>query len=128
MFNTITRWMALKKYQIEATFSVYIFTAAEKAIFWSVVFLFSALTIIATILYMPQHIAFLLNRAWFYFIGDDNVDVLELTKDAMHELAQGALGTGTGGVASVVTTAATFVAEKVMESASTVAGAVKEEL
>ena len=32
-FDTVTRWLALKKYQIEVTFSVYIFTAAEKAIF-----------------------------------------------------------------------------------------------
>jgi len=31
--------------------------------------------IIAMTLYLPQHIAFLTNRAWFYYHGDENVNV-----------------------------------------------------
>jgi hypothetical protein len=55
----------------------------------SVVFLIFSLTFIATILYLPHHTVFLLNRAWFYVNGD-SVDVLEMTKEAVQELAQGA--------------------------------------
>lgn len=41
----------------------------------SVVFLLFSLTFIATILYLPQHMVFLYNRAWFYVHGDDNSGV-----------------------------------------------------
>jgi hypothetical protein len=53
-------------------------------------FLLCSLTFIATVLYMPQHIAFLMNRAWFYVHGD-SVDVLEITKEAVQTFAQSAL-------------------------------------
>jgi len=66
----------------------------------SFVFLLASLTFIATILYLPHHIIFLMNRAWFYAHGD-SVDVLELTKDAVHTLAQGALNAGTSTASSV---------------------------
>lgn len=55
----------------------------------SVLFLLTSLTFIATFLYLPQHILFLLNRAWFYVHGD-SIDVLEMTKDAVQTLAGGA--------------------------------------
>ncbi len=64
----------------------------------SVLFLLVSLTLIAMILYLPRHIAFILGRAWFYMHGD-SVDVVELTKEAVHTLAAGALGGG-GGTAS----------------------------
>ncbi|KAJ8120636.1 hypothetical protein O1611_g10317 [Lasiodiplodia mahajangana] len=66
------RWLALKQYQIEVTFGVYMFTPTEKFIFWSVVFLLSAMGSIATILYLPQHILFIINRAWFYVNGGES--------------------------------------------------------
>ncbi|KEZ39663.1 hypothetical protein SAPIO_CDS9602 [Scedosporium apiospermum] len=97
---SFVRWLELKKYQLEVTFSVYIYTPFEKFIFWSFVFLLASLTFIATILYLPHHIIFLMNRAWFYAHGD-SVDVLELTKDAVHTLAQGALNAGTSTASSV---------------------------
>ncbi|KAI2643518.1 hypothetical protein GGS21DRAFT_496770 [Xylaria nigripes] len=66
------RWLALKQYQIEVTFGVYMFTPTEKFIFWSVVFLLSAMGSIATILYLPQHILFIIHRAWFYVSGGES--------------------------------------------------------
>ncbi|KAI0120179.1 hypothetical protein GGR51DRAFT_13645 [Nemania sp. FL0031] len=69
------RWLALKQYQIEVTFGVYMFTPTEKFIFWSVVFLLSAMGSIATILYLPQHILFIINRAWFYVNGGESSGV-----------------------------------------------------
>ena len=57
-------------------------------------FLLCSLSFIATVLYLPQHIAFLINRAWFYVNGD-SVDVLEMTKEAVQTLAQSARNAGT---------------------------------
>ncbi|KAI1776034.1 hypothetical protein F4818DRAFT_367820 [Hypoxylon cercidicola] len=71
-FQRFGRWLRLKKYQIEVTFAVYMFTPTEKFIFWSVVFLLYGLLAIATILYLPQHILFIINRAWFYVNGGDS--------------------------------------------------------
>ncbi|RYP12784.1 hypothetical protein DL765_007162 [Monosporascus sp. GIB2] len=65
------RWLRLKQYQIEVTFGVYMFTPVEKFVFWSVVFLLFGLFVIACILYLPQHIVFIANRAWFYVSGGD---------------------------------------------------------
>ncbi|KAI1458366.1 hypothetical protein F4805DRAFT_137625 [Annulohypoxylon moriforme] len=66
------RWLRLKQYQIEVTFGVYMFTPTEKFIFWSVVFLLCGLLMIATVLYLPQHVLFILNRAWFYVNGGES--------------------------------------------------------
>jgi hypothetical protein len=60
----------------------------------SIVFLLVSLTFIATTLYLPQHIAFLLNRAWFYIHGE-SVDVIEITKEAVQAAAAAATGTAT---------------------------------
>lgn len=124
---SLVQWLQLKKYQLEVSFSVYIYTPLEKFIFCtsphspfpsplplplmhvvtpsgtpirrkgeltkktppgSVLFLLTSLTFIATFLYLPQHIIFLMNRAWFYVHGD-SVDVLEMTKEAVQTLAGG---------------------------------------
>ncbi|TGJ82276.1 hypothetical protein E0Z10_g6511 [Xylaria hypoxylon] len=72
------RWLSLKQYQIEVTFGVYMFTPTEKFIFCtekttgSIVFLLSGLGSIATILYLPQHVLFIINRAWFYVNGGES--------------------------------------------------------
>ncbi|KAK7953975.1 hypothetical protein PG988_014669 [Apiospora saccharicola] len=87
MAQSVARWFRLKQYQIEVTFGVYIFTPIEKFVFWSVVFLLFSLTFIATILYLPQHMVLLYNRAWFYVHGDDNSGV----DGVLGGLAKGAL-------------------------------------
>ncbi|KAK0720861.1 hypothetical protein B0H67DRAFT_462131, partial [Lasiosphaeris hirsuta] len=68
--ESFSKWIQLKIYQLEVTFSVYIFTPIEKFIFYSVLFLIFSLTFIATVLYLPQHVQFILSRAWFYMHGD----------------------------------------------------------
>lgn len=65
------RWLRLKQYQVEVTFAVYMFTPTEKFVFWSVVFLLFSMTTIASALYLPQHLAFLIDRAWFYVNGGE---------------------------------------------------------
>lgn len=75
----------------------------------SVLFLLTSLTFIATVLYLPQHLLFLINRAWFYVHGD-SVDVLEMTKDAVQTFAGGA-----DGVADAATTAVESLSGSVTE-------------
>ncbi|KAK6072840.1 hypothetical protein SCUP515_07165 [Seiridium cupressi] len=70
-FQRFGRWLRLKQYQVEVTFAVYMFTPTEKFVFWSVVFLLFSMTTIAAALYLPQHLAFLIDRAWFYVNGGE---------------------------------------------------------
>ncbi|KAK0100091.1 hypothetical protein ONS95_013097 [Cadophora gregata] len=72
MFASTFRWLQRKRYQYEVTFSLYMLTPTEKFIFNSFLFLFFSMVIIAMTLYLPQHIAFLTNRAWFYYNGDES--------------------------------------------------------
>ena len=113
-FDKFSKWLKLKIYQIELNFSVYMFTPWERIVFcawnpplrsvmgWpialllrfskltelnvgSITFLLFSLTFIAAILYLPQHIIFIVTRAWFYINGE-NVDVVEVAKEAVETL------------------------------------------
>jgi hypothetical protein len=48
-----------------------------------VVFLFFALVFIASVLYLPQHLIFIMNRAWFYVGGDSSQLVAGASKEAL---------------------------------------------
>ncbi|KAJ9143860.1 hypothetical protein NKR23_g6350 [Pleurostoma richardsiae] len=108
--ESFSKWLQLKIYQVEVTFSVYIFTPLEKFIFWSVAFLLFALTFIAVVLYLPRHTLFLANRAWFYINGD-SVDVLEVAKEAVQTLAHHTAAAATSSSLTTVATAAGMVKE-----------------
>ncbi|KAH8683371.1 hypothetical protein BGZ60DRAFT_400023 [Tricladium varicosporioides] len=113
MFASTFRWLQRKRYQYEVTFSLYMLTPTEKFIFNSFLFLFFSMIIIAMTLYLPQHIAFLTNRAWFYYNGDES------TK-AVIESASSMLGEPTS-------VAAEKIRETVVNAGSTIVG-VKGEL
>jgi hypothetical protein len=62
----------------------------------SIIFLLLSMVFIATTLYLPQHIAFLINRAYFYVHGEGlDGGVLEAAKEA----AAQTLTRGVGSVA-----------------------------
>jgi len=65
----------------------------------SVLFLIFGLTFIATVLYLPHHVQFILSRAWFYMHGDAPAEIAKQQ--------------------SVIATA-TAVAEKVAEATASV--------
>ncbi|KAI1872052.1 uncharacterized protein JN550_004255 [Neoarthrinium moseri] len=101
------RWFRLKQYQVEVTFAVYMFTPTEKFVFWSVVFLLFSMTTIAAALYLPQHIAFLIGRAWFYVNGRDGSAAASnvfahVNKDAL-SLSVASLGEATAKAAAAAT-------------------------
>jgi len=66
-------------------------TPTEKFIFNSFIFLFFSMILIAASLYLPQHINFLLNRAWFYWHGDDTTSN-ELTNAAIKSTGSAVAG------------------------------------
>ncbi|OCL01761.1 hypothetical protein AOQ84DRAFT_328514 [Glonium stellatum] len=73
--STLLRWLQRKRYQYEVTFSLYMLTPTEKFIFNSFLFLFLSMIIIAASLYLPEHVAGIANRAFYYWAGDDANDV-----------------------------------------------------
>ncbi|KAK3296911.1 uncharacterized protein B0H64DRAFT_430948 [Chaetomium fimeti] len=104
--ESFSKWLQLKIYQLEVTYSVYIYTPIEKFIFYSVLFLLFSLTFIATVLYLPQHLQFIISRAWFYMHGD------AFDPSAAAATAKGAVSHV---LSSVVGTAAAVTAESVKE-------------
>ncbi|CAK7227241.1 hypothetical protein SEUCBS140593_006511 [Sporothrix eucalyptigena] len=72
-----SKWIQLKIYQFEVTYSVYMLTPMEKFFVYSLLFLLTSLTSIAMFLYLPHHVAFLINRAWFYAHGDSSFDAAQ---------------------------------------------------
>lgn len=65
----------------------------------SVLFLIFSLTFIATVLYLPHHLQFIISRAWFYMHGDAQdagaaaAAVVETVSSTLGKVAQ-----ATGGV------------------------------
>ncbi|KAI9839357.1 MAG: hypothetical protein M1837_002124 [Sclerophora amabilis] len=105
--SNLLRWLRLKRYQYEVTFSLYMLTPIEKFIFNSFLFLFLSMIIIAASLYLPHHINFLANRAWFYYAGDDAAATAASS-------AAAAAAAAAAGVAGGVTTTATTGWDKVV--------------
>jgi len=68
--STFTRWLQLKKYQYEVTFSLYMLTPTEKIIFNSVLFILVSLLVTAASLYLPNHVAVIYKRIWYYLHGE----------------------------------------------------------
>ncbi|KAI5854868.1 hypothetical protein BZA05DRAFT_314797, partial [Tricharina praecox] len=69
--NPLIRFLQLKRYQYEVTFSLYMLTPLEKIIFNTFVFIALSLLIIAMSFYLPHHIAIVASRAWWYYAGDE---------------------------------------------------------
>jgi hypothetical protein len=137
LLERFSKWLQLKIYQIEVSFCVYIFTPAEKFIFCmssvgfrflspvtyhssfaskrrltrvetgSVAFLLISLTSLAAALYLPQHIMFIVGRAWYYINGEASAVTKEVVVEVVKEV-------GRSGTATAI------------EAAKTSAGVVRE--
>ena len=104
---SIFRWMQLKRYQYELTFSLYMLTPTEKFVFsklpqrvWvlllslaivsdpcscadSFVFLVLSMIIIAATLYLPEHVTTIARRVSFYWGGEESAIVAQQAVTAM---------------------------------------------
>ncbi|KAI2639208.1 hypothetical protein GGS21DRAFT_506437 [Xylaria nigripes] len=65
--DLFVRWIRLKKYRIEVTYGVYVFTPGEKAVFWTLFCLFFAAIWTALAVYTPRSLALLLRAATYPF-------------------------------------------------------------
>jgi len=74
--SAVIKFLQRKRYQYEVTYSLYMLTPTEKFIFNTFLFAFLSMLILAASLYLPQHIATVTSRAWFYLVGDEDQDVL----------------------------------------------------
>ncbi|CAK7224098.1 hypothetical protein SCUCBS95973_005404 [Sporothrix curviconia] len=102
-----SKWIQLKIYQFEVTYSVYMLTPMEKFFVYSLLFLLTSLTSIAIFLYLPHHVAFLINRAWFYAHGDSSFDAAQ----SLLQGVQAAEKAGADAAESIAAAAATMVRE-----------------
>ncbi|KAK3705772.1 hypothetical protein LTR37_013079 [Vermiconidia calcicola] len=66
----LVKWLQKKNYQYEVTFSLYMLTPTEKFVFNSILFLMISMLTIATVVYLPNHVATISRRVYYYFAGD----------------------------------------------------------
>ncbi|QDS76731.1 hypothetical protein FKW77_001250 [Venturia effusa] len=96
------------KYNYEVTLALYMLTPTERFIFNSILFLALSLLLIAAFLYLPEHIAMIGRRAFYYCFGDDQMqmqptgDLSRRTVDAAVAKAKATLDAAIGGGARVV--------------------------
>lgn len=58
------RWARLKKYRIEVTYGVYVFTPGEKFAFWAISSLFLSLVAYYTTLVVSRNVIFVIHALW----------------------------------------------------------------
>jgi len=71
MLAQLLKFLQLKRYQYEVTFSLYMLTPMEKIIFNTFIFIALSLLIIAVSFYLPRHVATIASRAWWYYAGEE---------------------------------------------------------
>ncbi|KAF8471909.1 hypothetical protein BDZ91DRAFT_716808 [Kalaharituber pfeilii] len=74
--SAFIRFLQRKRYQYEVTLPLYMLTPTEKFAFNAFMFGFLSMLVFAASLYLPQHIATITSRAWFYLVGDGEQDYL----------------------------------------------------
>lgn len=122
--TSLIKWLQLKNYQYEVTFSLYMLTYTEKIVFNSILFVLTSLLVTAAYLYLPAHMYVIYTRVWYYISGeftngngsggsimDSITDALKATKEIV-----------------VSQTASSVIAKETMGKAGQVAEAIREEL
>ncbi|KAI1778930.1 hypothetical protein F4818DRAFT_234184 [Hypoxylon cercidicola] len=70
--EAFARWARLKKYRIEVTYGVYVFSPMEKIIFWSLFcFLFTVISFAATV-YVQRNVLLLIRYAAVFVKGESS--------------------------------------------------------
>lgn len=70
--DALARWARLKKYRIEVTYGVYVFSPMEKVFFWSIFcFLFTVISF-AAIIYTQRNVLLLIRYAGAFIHGDSS--------------------------------------------------------
>ncbi|KAI1821415.1 hypothetical protein F4861DRAFT_469185 [Xylaria intraflava] len=61
--DVFVRWLRLKKYRIEVTYGVYVFTPGEKVVFWTLFCCLFVVSWTALVLYTHRSLAYLVRTA-----------------------------------------------------------------
>ncbi|KAI4863205.1 hypothetical protein F4820DRAFT_427607 [Hypoxylon rubiginosum] len=68
--EAFARWARLKKYRIEVTYGVYVFSPMEKVFFWSIfLFLFTVVSF-AAVVYVQRNVLLLIRYATVFVTGE----------------------------------------------------------
>ncbi|KAI1401630.1 hypothetical protein F4819DRAFT_486438 [Hypoxylon fuscum] len=68
--ESLARWVRLKKYRIEVTYGIYVFTPVEKVLFWTIFcFLFTVISF-AAVVYTQRKVLLLIKYASVYVTGE----------------------------------------------------------
>lgn len=67
---SLFRWMRLKIYQYEVTFSLYMLTPIEKLIFNTLLLGLIAMIAMGTYIYLPDHLLAIYGRLYYYWAGE----------------------------------------------------------
>jgi hypothetical protein len=67
-----------------------------------VLFLLFSLTFIASVLYLPEHVQFIISRAWFYMHGDSCESAAGLVKDSVGQVLSSVAATTAAATAEAV--------------------------
>ncbi|EKV12230.1 Small subunit of serine palmitoyltransferase-like [Penicillium digitatum] len=68
--SSILRWMRLKVYQYEVTFSLYMLTPIEKLIFNTLLLGLVTMIAMGTYIYLPDHLRAIYGRLYYYWAGE----------------------------------------------------------
>ncbi|KAJ9651274.1 hypothetical protein H2198_009428 [Neophaeococcomyces mojaviensis] len=105
LLTSFIRWLQLKKYQYEVTFSLYMLTPTEKMVFNSILFILISFLVTAAFFYLPDHLFIIYARVWYYISGEFThantsasgmMDILKTAKDVVTSSG----GVGKAGVVS----------------------------
>ncbi|EFQ97272.1 hypothetical protein MGYG_00313 [Nannizzia gypsea CBS 118893] len=78
VFMSFFRWLRLKNYQYEVTFSLYMLTPIEKVVFNTILILFISMLITAAYIYLPDHVLSLYRHINYYWAGQPVADQIAL--------------------------------------------------
>ncbi|TLD31758.1 hypothetical protein E2P81_ATG07248 [Venturia nashicola] len=85
---TILKRLQKTKYNYEVTLALYMLTPTERFIFNSILFLALSLLSIAAFLYLPEHIATIGQRAFYYCFGDDQIQSSSYSAHAAGDMSR----------------------------------------
>ncbi|KAF3490631.1 uncharacterized protein GIQ15_00148 [Arthroderma uncinatum] len=116
VFMSFSRWLRLKNYQYEVTFSLYMLTPIEKVVFNTILLLFTSMLVTAAYIYLPDHVLSLYRHINYYWAGQPVADQIA-SHAANMKLSAAANAVAVSGGNDIMSTA-TRIAEAAAASAA----------
>lgn len=104
-FISFIRWLRLKNYQYEVTFSLYMLTPMEKLVFNTLLLSFFSMSVVAAYIYLPDHVTAIYSHIYYYWAGDRSL-IAEYMRDSNSANLETLVKTTTGSATTVLRKAA----------------------